>query len=220
MPNTHVRLKPALVSGFVAALLWIGWQKLYMSMQVGVSRYNALFGTFAAVPIFLAWLYVCWVIVLLGVEIAFALQNYSTFQMERAAPRASTQSKLLLALSIVTRAAEALERDRPPFEASAFAHERSVSIRLVNELVTLLSRAGLLAEVTGGQDRYVLVKDSERIRVKDVIDIIIEDGTPPRELGLENLGKTTRDVLKALGEGMDKALEGLTIQDLLPSTTS
>ena len=85
LPNTRVRASPALISSLVGAILWLGWQKAYISLQMGVARYNAIYGTFASVPIFLAWLYMSWVIVLLGAELAFALQNAATYRMESAA---------------------------------------------------------------------------------------------------------------------------------------
>jgi len=80
VPNTRVRPSAAVSGGLAATLLWLGWQRLYIWLQVNVAQYNGIYGTFASVPIFLGWLYVGWVIVLLGAELAFAIQNSATYQ--------------------------------------------------------------------------------------------------------------------------------------------
>ena len=147
MPNTRVKMVPALMSGFLGAVLWIGWLKFFSWAQVGVFNYNQIFGTFAAIPIFLFWLYVCWVIVLVGVEAAFAFQNTTTFEKESAAKQASMEARLKLALGIISCTAGALVNDDPRFRREVFAREHGISIRLINRVLRLLERHRLLAEV-------------------------------------------------------------------------
>jgi membrane protein len=220
MPNTRVHAGPAFASGLLGAVLWLTWLRFYVAVQPGVSGYGVIYGTLASVPIFLAWLYVSWVIILLGAEIAFAVQNATTYSMERAAPRASIQAKLILALAVVSRAAETLASSKGPFESEKFARDRSVSIRLVNEILALLCKAGLLAEIAEAQGRYVLLKAPERIAVKEVIDIILRDGSQPEELGLAGMREVIQDVLSTVDESMERSLNRLTILDLLPKSAS
>jgi membrane protein len=215
MPNTRVRAMPALVSGLVATLLWIGWQKMYIALQVGVARYNVLYGTFLAVPIFLTWLYFGWVIVLLGAEVAFAIQNHSTYQMERTASAASTRSRLLLVLSVVLHAARAQQTDHPQFEVAGYAREHRVPIRLLNDIVRVLVGAGLLAETAAKEGCYVLLKAPEKIRVYDIIDMILQDGTRPETLGLVPSDAEIESVLASLDKSVTGALDQTTVRDLL-----
>lgn len=216
VPNTKVQLRPALVSGFVGAVLWNGWLRFYLAVQP-TENVKFVYGAVAAVPLFLAWLFVSWVIVLLGAELAFAVQNSSTYRMERIAPRASVRAKMLLALSVVTRAAEALANDQRPFDLDQFAGERRVSIRLVNEVVSLLSRAGLLAEVAEHEGRYVLLRSPERVTVREVLDVVLNDGSAPQELGLQNLRDEIQQALTSADEGMSRAVEKLSISNLMSS---
>lgn len=215
MPNTRVKLRTAVVGGLVGAILWMGWFRFYIWAQP-VGNYKFVYGAVASIPLFLMWLYISWVIVLLGAEFSFAYQNYSTFQLERAAPRANTRAKLLLGLAVISRAAESLESSRGLIEANEFAHERGVPIRLVNEILGVFSKAGFLAEVAHHDDCYVLLRAPERLKVRDILDVVMDDGTHPHELGLDNLREDIKQILVTMDRGVDRALENLTIRDILP----
>lgn len=80
IPNTKVKLQSALVAGIIAGLIWQFNQILFIKFQIGVARYNAIYGTFATVPILLLWLQAGWVIVLTGAILSNACQNRSTTQ--------------------------------------------------------------------------------------------------------------------------------------------
>ena len=215
MPNTRVLTMPAIVSGVIGGSLWVGWQWVYIELQIGISRYNAIYGTLASVPVFLFWLYISWWIILLGAEIGFALQNYSTYKMEQKAHGASAQSRIMLALSIMSHAAQSMMINVPHFEINAYAHIHRVPVRLINEVVDALVKANLLADVSDGEGRYVLLKVPDSIRVKDIINVMLQTGVTPRSLGLDMLNPAIRHVLGKMDAGSAEALKDFSIADLL-----
>ncbi len=217
VPNTQVKLGPGLISGFVGALMWLGWQSFYIEFQVGVSKYNAIYGTFASVPIFLGWLYVSWIIVLLGAEVAFSMQNSETYKMERSALNASIQSKIMVAIGIMQQAARALSGTGHVFMASDFARERRVSIRLVSEVVRLFERAGLMAALAERPGCYTLLKSPELLKVTDVVDVILRDGSDPEDMGLDHLDESVRKVLANINAGLEHGMERMTVKELAAS---
>ena len=209
MPNTKVRFKPALVSGLVAATLWVIWQRLYITFQSFLLQgQDKVFGAFASVPMFMFWLYVSWVIVLFGVEVAFAMQNYTTYARERNAYSASDESRLLLALAVVRGAAQAMHSDEIAFRADAFAQAVGVPIRLLNDVINVLQKGGLMGALEGQANAYVLVKAPEQIRVQQVIDLIMREGTQPAQLGLQHLDEDVIGTWHTARDGMDRALAG------------
>ena len=78
MPNTRVRFFPALWAGILTGLFYQLIQWLYLYFQIGVTKYNTIYGTFAALPLFLIWIHLSWVIILLGAKISFAFQNFTS----------------------------------------------------------------------------------------------------------------------------------------------
>ncbi|MDY0150578.1 MAG: YihY/virulence factor BrkB family protein, partial [Kiritimatiellia bacterium] len=121
VPNTQVRPRASVVSSFITTLVFLGWVRVFAIMQTGVARYNIIYGAFAAVPVFLLWMYVTWVILLLGAEFTFAMQNSDTFQLESAADSASMRSRILVALLVLRRAGQVMESGQGVFNISMFS---------------------------------------------------------------------------------------------------
>lgn len=102
-PNTKVRIRSALLAGIVAGTIYQVVQWYYIRFQTGVSNYNAIYGSFAAIPLFLIWLNLSWRIILLGAEISFADQNVDSYDFEENSLRLSHAHKRLLAIMIMHR---------------------------------------------------------------------------------------------------------------------
>jgi len=215
LPNTRVRFSSAFISGLVGALLWLAWQKVYITLQLGVGRYNEIYGVFAMIPIFLAWLYMSWVIVLLGAEVAFAVQNEATFHLERFGEKASIKARAAIGLAVMEAAALALGSDAPSFEIGTFARVRKIPVRLLNEVLAFLVQAGWLAEVGERTGSYVLLKAPDTIPVLALIDKLLNEGITPEHLGLDHLGSSIEAMMVRLDEGLRQSFDGFTLEDMV-----
>ncbi|MFO7900768.1 MAG: YihY/virulence factor BrkB family protein, partial [Planctomycetota bacterium] len=146
VPNTRVKFKSALVAGVIAGTAFQVMQWGYVNFQVGVTRYSAVYGSFAALPLFLIWLQLSWLIVLFGAELSFAHQNAATYEFEPDCARVSRSFKLLIAL----RAAQVVVRNfaegERPLMAAEVSQRIGAPIRLVNEVLLDLEQAGVLTE--------------------------------------------------------------------------
>jgi len=211
IPNTRVSPFAAGLSSLITALLWLGWQKLYVSMQIGVARYNAIYGTFASIPIFLAWLYTSWVIVLLGAEISFAIQNHETYHLEtvRASPRTFT-----LLTTLVAAAAARRLREGRPFSPGGFAHQHRVPVRLVNGAVAFLASRGWLAELAEQPGTYVLSRDISACSVSELSREIYRDGADAVELGIRNIPPPLETIMARIEECLSATGRDVTLGEL------
>jgi membrane protein len=100
MPNNKVDLRVGIIAGIVTGILYNLLQWAYLSLQIGVSSYNAIYGSFAALPLFVVWLQIGWMIVLMGCEVAFFLQNYEIYSSNNQYSHLSTSLKKVIALQI------------------------------------------------------------------------------------------------------------------------
>ncbi len=110
-PNTKVKTLPALTGALFAGFFWFEAQNIYISLQVGVARYNAIYGSFATLPLFLIWMYFGWVFILIGAQIAFSCQNRETYQICRRPAVPALQ--LSAAFDIVSHIFTSFNRETP-----------------------------------------------------------------------------------------------------------
>ncbi len=207
MPNARVKFVPALAGGFVAIILFGGWLKLCAMLQIGIGKYSTLYGSFAVLPILLMWVYTSWQIILLGSEIAFAVQNRDTYVLEQNAAGASLRSRLLLALTLCAETARlARETDGGPFAAEDFAKQRGIPHRFAKEILDDLVRNQILAEVAGRPGEYLLFRCGSSITVADITKVMLDDGEPLEALGLNNLKTSVLEFSKKLDDNIDAAL--------------
>jgi membrane protein len=153
IPNTKVNFKDALIAGVLAGSAFQLFQVLYINGQVLLSRYDVVYGSFAAIPLLLLWLQISCLIVLLGAEISYASQNIQNFEYEADSKNISTRYKNFLTLFIAWLVVKQFEKQLPPLSSNQIALEQKIPIRLVNQLVSMLVEAGVLVEVFNETNR-------------------------------------------------------------------
>ena len=180
MPNTHVRIRAALVAGIAAGSAYQLFQLLYVTFQIGVAKYNAIYGSFAALPLFLIWLQASWMIVLSGAELSFATQNVDTYEFEPDANLASPAFRKLLALRIVNLLVQHFSPGSKPLDEDAISHQLGIPIRLLRSLLHDLSEAGVITSVRMVQDKvhaYQPAYDPDELTIATVLDSLETHGT-------------------------------------------
>ena len=216
VPNTRVRLRPAFLSSLLTTAIFLGWMQMFAVMQAGVVNYNYIYGAFAAVPVFLLWMYVTWVILLLGAEFTFALQNSDTYRLESAADTASMRARILVALMILRRAGRAMEGGKGLFDAAAFARRNKAPIRLINSVVALLVRRGYLAQVASRDADYVLMRSPDAIRIRDLVSELMHEGGGHAEIeSVLMLDGPLKETLGKIETGVNQGFGDLTLADMV-----
>jgi len=217
MPNTKVNFKSALIGGVVAGTVFAGTQWAYINFQIGAAKYGAIYGSFAALPLFLIWLQTSWLIVLFGAEVSFAHQNVETYEFEPDCRLVSHSFKTLLSLLITHRLVKRFCDGEKPGDAAGLSHELEIPIRLVRQILYELSQAGVLAEVTKGEEKelaYQPAIDVDKITAKFVIDRLndhgISDIPVAKSAELEKLTGT----LKQFSENLDNSPANLLLKNL------
>lgn len=173
IPNTKVKVLSGVVGGVVAGTIWQVAQWGYLGFQVGVTKYNAIYGSFAQLPLFLIWLYLSWVIVLLGAEMCFAFQNLKTFQKTGEGIRVSHEVKQKLAVRILMHLAGNFEAGGEPVSGEHIAEKLNVPIKLVTDLLHILEEGKLVIHATRPDGEYYgLMKPAEKMRLIDILGTV------------------------------------------------
>jgi len=171
LPNTEVRFRAALLGGAVGGVLFSIMQHLYVGLNVGVARYDAIFAGFAWFPLLMAWIYLEWAVTLLGAQVAYAYQTLPLYRREvrgtPAGPAARESIGLAVALAI-TRAFRSGER---PWDEDGLSEHLDVPLRTVREVIAQLEKAGVVSPVADPARSCVfqLARSADHIRVVDVI---------------------------------------------------
>ncbi|MFH1460013.1 MAG: YhjD/YihY/BrkB family envelope integrity protein [Candidatus Omnitrophota bacterium] len=203
MPNTQVYFKSGLVGAITAGTLYQIVQWAYISFQVGVAKYNAIYGSFAALPLFLVWLQISWLIVLFGAEISFARQNLETYEFEPDCLRVSYDFKKLVTLRIANLLIGNFCKAAGPLTASDISHELEMPIRLVNQILFELSEAGIVTETKDPKTQaqaYQPGRSVEDLKIKDVIDLLEHHGTDNIPVGESEALKKIDTALKSFAQ--------------------
>lgn len=223
VPNTRVRFSSAAWASLVTTVVFVGWMRIFTVMQVGVAKYNYIYGAFAAIPIFMFWLYITWVIWLLGAEFAFALQYSDTYQLERSADTASMRARLLLSLMVLRDAARAMRDGTGDFDADAFARRNTVPTRLVHAVVKQLGEHGLLAKLDDRKKSsvFVLRRTPDSLYLRDVVKALVRGVPDELELTQKLVqGGAMESSLAALESGIEQGFGDCTLADLVDRAQS
>ena len=179
MPNTKVRFTSGLLSGIIAGTIFQIVQWGYITFQVGTAKYNAIYGSFAALPLFLVWLQLSWLIVLYGAELSFAHQNVDTYEFEPDALQASHRLKILYSLQITHHLIQSFTKGERPLSASQIAHQIEIPIRLVNDIVSQLIKSNIIAAVgaAGAEEPgFQPARDINVLTIQYVIEALEQRG--------------------------------------------
>lgn len=221
-PNTKVKFKSALLAGIVAGTVYQIVQWYYIRFQVGITNYNAIYGSFAAIPLFLIWINLSWQIILFGAEISFADQNVDTYDFEDNSMRLSHAHKRLLAIMIMHRIIRQFEEGTHPLTSSDIAISLGIPTRLTNQLINQLIACELVSE-TYDQQRT----ESGFQPARAISTITIQNMMETFDfLGMEDINVSDVALLEAVEEkiaafrtAIEKSPSNILVKDLLEYPT-
>jgi membrane protein len=179
MPNTRISLRSGFLGGVAAGTIYQVVQWIYIKFQIGVASYSAIYGSFAALPLFLVWVQMSWMILLLGAEIAHASEHYETFGFYPDYFQITTYSKKFLMLRIIHLITKKFSLGEKPFSAKQIASTLEIPVRLVQQLLNELTNAGLVTETitrTRNEVAFQPGRTIEDITVKHALDEYEKNG--------------------------------------------
>jgi membrane protein len=216
MPNTKVRLKSGFFAAVTAGTAYQLLQWIYVVFQVGVARANAIYGSFAALPLFLAWMQLSWLVVLLGSEISFAVQNVETHGFPEGKEKISAYHGKVLSLLIARLVVRNFSDGEKPLPPSAIATVLGMPPLLVRQILSDLSTVGLFSATQGegGESAYQPARDIHKIRVKTVVDALERCGDVELPFSPNGGFQAVSEALDAFGQAVEQSPGNRLLLDL------
>ena len=152
LPNTRVRLASGLLAGVFTGTLYLLIQWVYMFAQVLLTSYNAVYGSFAALPFFLIWLQATWIVVLLGAELAFSYQNVNIYELSPGDGPVCAEQKAVYSLRILRELALAFQEGRGALSDVHVSRKLEIPIRTTRSVLYELERCGLVSELMSAKN--------------------------------------------------------------------
>jgi membrane protein len=185
IPNKKVDISAALAGGMIAGTIFQLVQMTYLKFQMGVSSYNAIYGSFAALPLFLIWLQASWAIVLFGGEVAFSWENTETLETQHIDyNKISIRLKKLIVLRIVHLCVSRFASNKIPASDMEIASEIRIPLKIVKILLAKLIECRILLEVNGVTSQgYVPARDIDGLTILTVLTAFEQKGKDILQVG-------------------------------------
>lgn len=209
MPNTRVKWKHTIWPAILTGIIFMVVEWLYVHYQIKLSAYNAIYGSFAAIPLFMLWMQISWCVCLFGAQFCYANQRLQTYAFERISDELSRRYRDTLILLLMNRISKHFAAGLKPFTAHRLAVDTHLPDSLVGILLDELTRVQLLVEThnePGDEPHYLPAIDIHRITVGMVIRRIDSHGIENPSL-VWQVGTPEWDSLRQLrNEGEDALL--------------
>lgn len=209
MPNTNVKFKSVIVPGILAGVAMQGLQLLYIHSQIWVSSYNAIYGSFAALPMFMLWVQISWTICLFGAELCYTNQNLEDYAFKAQTEDISHRYRLMLCVAIAGHVCKRFEKGGRPYTPLELKRITGIPIRIVTDLLYELTCINILTEITtdekGEERRYQPAEALSRLSVGTLIDRLESHGKWSIDFCMRNMEtQNWKNVISCRTEYLDK----------------
>ena len=217
IPNTLVKIKSGILAGIIAGTFYQIVQVFYFGVQVGVSSYSAIYGSFAALPLFLVWLQLSWLILLFGAEIAYVYQNFGSLGSNFDENHLSRMTIKTVALQIVHYVVQKYANAESPVTLSRIAMDLGLPLSLVSSLNKKLIASNLLVEATTSSNENITIIpacDPERITIAYVIAALNGIGDQQAPFSQTGLYRTFAAALESFDATLRKSKDNRCLRDI------
>lgn len=218
MPNRRVSIKSALIGGIIGGSVWELAKIGYTIYQAKSTNYSAIYGSLAAVPFFLLWIYISWVIVLFGAQIAHANENAHFYQWNEDGQRKLTyRLKQIIGMWLMIHICRNFDEGLPPLTGDELARRSPVSMNWVNQVLAELNEAGLIVEAAGRKivTGYSPERPLQKIQLADIFNALAEQSNGHISFSHDEEAKIALELLDEYKTALYESELNLTMDQLL-----
>lgn len=199
IPNTKVPLKSALVGGIISGTVLYIIQWIYINFQIGVAKYGAIYGSLAALPLLFMWMNISWIVVLFGVEIAYAYENRETYGWIPPFSSLNVRTKKILLLSVFKMICKQYYELKRPLSTKEISTLIKAPLSIVKDIIEILISSKLVVEISEDNIHglYQPARPLEGLTVEDVLNAYEKTGVILNEYKSDYLNEV-KDLLEQI----------------------
>ncbi len=217
IPNTRVRFMNAFWAGIVSGIAFQIFQYFYISGQIWVSKYNAIYGSFAALPLLLLWVQLSWLICLFGAELTYASQNIKNFSFEQDANNISRRYYDFILILIATLIVKRFQNELPPLTNEEISRNYQIPSKLTSQILQKLQDIGVIREIVNDNERihaWQPAMDIHQITVGIVLDRLEKFGSEDFKIDREYMFNKEWEALVKASKVQRESTENIKLMDL------
>jgi len=210
IPNTKVKLSTAFIAGLFSGIIFQITQSVFIYLQVSLLNYNAIYGSFSLIPIFILWQKIVWFIILLGAHLSFIIQNSYKYSYTINEINLNFSSKRDISIMCIYYLIKNYEEDRPPMSTNELSHEVGIAIGVMQDILNMLVKLNFIVEIVTSSDerKYKLSKNIEILSIGYIISQITEVGYSQR------VGEESKEILDKINKARENFQYDLLLKDI------
>lgn len=218
LPNTKVNFRSAVVAAVIATVLFELLQWAYVKFQIGANQLNAIYGGFAALPLFLIWLQYSWYIVLFGAEIAFANQNVDHYELDNEIKKLSIRYKKVIALMIANIVAKGFYQGDKAMTSIQIAEKLDLPVRLARTIINEFVECGIFIEMKTDTEKEIVYQPGvteSKFTVKYLLETLEKNGTNSLQMIDTIELKNINQLMQQLDRSLEVEMGSVYIKDIV-----
>lgn len=221
IPNTKVRFFPAFIGALFAGTTFLLFQTLYISGQIWISKYNAIYGSFAALPLLLLWLNISWLICLTGMLLTETIQHVDRLNLQDEVKDLSRRMSDFFMLLVATRITQRFAQEKPLYTIDELSTENNIPIMVVENVVNKLCEINILLRIpTGDKENFIPAFDIEKFTVSELMRRANESGCEDFGLGFKRTQHTLWDIVEQFYDDAYEKKMSLCLKDITLGKTA
>lgn len=216
MPNTKVDFKAALIGGIIAGTAYQLTQWAYITFQIGASNMNAIYGSFAALPLFFVWLQTSWIIVLFGTELSYSIQHIGDYEQRGEVEKVSIHYKKVLTLTVLHMIIKRFESGKEPLTAKELSVATEIPLKMIEKIIGNLQASKIISHTQLEDKRlaYQPARDISSLTIHQVFELMDKRGVNELDINETPAFKTIKEALEELSFHEMKSDANLLLKDL------
>ena len=218
LPNTKVNFRSAVVAAVISTILFELLQWAYVKFQIGANQLNAIYGGFAALPLFLIWLQYSWYIVLFGAEIAFANQNVDHYELDNEIKKLSIRYKKVIALMIANIVAKGFYQGDKAMTSIQIAEKLDLPVRLARTIINEFVECGIFIEMKTDTEKEIVYQPGvteSKFTVKYLLETLEKNGTNSLQMIDTIELKNINQLMQQLDRSLEVEMGSVYIKDIV-----